>query len=269
MTEGTRQQRRSAHRDYTKLGRAAFASGLPAQPPREMLLGVALILKAKLKERGNERRASEAVGMIQGLMEKSVAARPPKAAIVCRNGCAYCCHSYVGLIAPEAFRLAEAVRRRAGGSLSAQLVQERCRPLLGLAPSDRVGRKLPCPLLLDNLCSVYADRPMVCRQTTSLLLEACIDEFEDRNRQVQIPISSLHLAYAGSAHVAMLGALRAVRLPSAGYELSAALSRVLEVPDAEQRWLAGDNIFRDLPEAPRRSPELDLVAGRIAEEISL
>lgn len=267
MTELTRQQRRSLHRDYVKLGRAAFASGLTAQPPRETVLGVALILKSKLKERGNDRRAGEAVALVQGLVETSLATRPPKASIACRKGCAYCCHSFVGIIAPEAFRLADAVRRHSGKAPSVRVAQERCKPLLGLGPSERIGRKLPCPFLIDNACSVYAHRPMVCRQTTSLSLEACIDEFEDRNRQAQIPISPLHIAYVGSAHVAMLGALRAVNLPSSRYELSAALNLALAAPDAEQRWLSGDNVFRDLPEAPRRSPEMDLVASRIADEI--
>lgn len=267
MMQLTRQQRRNVHRDYVKLGRAAFASGLSAQPPREIVLGVALILTSKLKERSNDRRASEAATLAQSLVDKSLAARPPKAAIACRKGCAYCCHSFVGIIAPEAFRLANAMRRRSGGSPSAQLVQERCRPLLGLRPSDRIGRKLPCPLLMDDICSVYADRPMVCRQTTSLSFEACIDEFEDRNRQAQIPISPLHMTYVGNTHVAMLGALRAVGLPSSSYELSSALSLALTVPDAEQRWLSGDNVFRELPEAPRRSPEMDLVASQIADEI--
>jgi Fe-S-cluster containining protein len=268
MTQTSRQQRRSAHRDLLKLGRAAFARGLPAQPKRETVLGVALVLKAKLKERDNAHRAAEAAGLALGLVERSLAARPPAAAIACRKGCSYCCHSFVGLTAPEVFRLVDAVRSRRAKVPSAELVLERCRPLRGLSPPERIGRKLPCPLLEDGMCSVYADRPMVCRQTTSLSLEACIDEFEDRNKEAPIPISPLHLAHVGNVHVAMLGALQAAGLPSAAYELSGAVSVALAVPDAEQRWLSGDNIFHALADVPRPTRHIDAVAGKIAEEIA-
>jgi Fe-S-cluster containining protein len=222
-----------------------------------------------MKERNNVRRASEAAAMATSLVEKSLAARQPQAAIACAKGCSYCCHSFVGIIAPEAFRLADAVRRRASSSdLSAALVQERCRPLHGLSPVERIGRKLACPLLQDGCCSVYSDRPMVCRQTTSLSVQACIDEFEDRNRQAHVPISQWHLAHAGNVHVAVLAALKAVNLPSSAYELSVALSRALSLPDAERRWLSGDNVFQDLPEVPQRSADTELVARRIADEIA-
>ena len=74
MTDVTRQQRRKAHREYIKLGRAALATGLSPRPQRETVLGVALIFKAKLTEPGNARRAGEAAGMAQALIESSSAA---------------------------------------------------------------------------------------------------------------------------------------------------------------------------------------------------
>ena len=267
MTEITRQQRRKAHREYVKVGRAALAAGLPPRPPREAVLGVALIFKAKLTERGNEHRAGEAAGMAQALIERGLTARPPTVAVACRKGCAYCCHSFVGAIAPEIFRLADTVRASHNQALAVDRVRERCAPLRGLAPQDRIGRKLPCPLLVEGACGVYADRPTVCRQATSLSLAACIDEYEDRNRAASIPVSPLHLAHAGSAHVALLGALQAAGLSTAGHELAEALDRVLATPDAEPRWLAGEDIFRDLPRV-QRPHELEAVARTVADEIA-
>lgn len=268
MAETTRQQRRQAHREYVKLGRAALAAGLSPRPQRETVLGVALIFKAKLTERGNGRRASQAAGLAHGLIEKALAVRPPTAALACRKGCAYCCHSFVGVIAPEVFRLADAVRANAAGGLSVDAVQARCGPLQGVTPAERVGRKLPCPLLAEGLCGVYGDRPMVCRQTTSLSLEACVDEYENRNREAQIPVSPLHLAHAGNVHVALLAALHGARLPAEAHELSGALDRALAMPDAEQRWLAGEDVFGDLPNRAPRPKDLEAVAHRIAEEIA-
>ena len=268
MTEGTRQQRRRVHREYVKLGRAAFAAGLSPRPQRETVVGVALIFKAKLTERGNGRRAGEAAGMAHGLIERALQARPPTAALACRRGCAYCCHSFVGAIAPEVFRLADAVRASNAGALAVDAVRARCGPLKDVAPADRIGRKLPCPLLVEGLCGVYADRPMVCRQTTSLSLDACVDEYEDRNRDAQIPVSPLHLAHAGNVHVALLGALQGAGLPADAHELAGALDLALAAPDAEQRWLAGEDVFRDLPNAVQRPRDLETVARRIADEIA-
>jgi Fe-S-cluster containining protein len=268
MTQ-TRQQRRSLHREYAKLGRAAFASGFTPQPRREVVLGVALVLKGKLLERDNSRRAGEAAGMAHALVEKSLQARPPKLDIACRQGCTYCCHSYVGVVPPEVFRLAAAIRKSSAPALAIEEVRARCRPLMGLEPMDRLGRKLPCPLLIEGSCAVYADRPMVCRQTTSLSLEACIDEFENRNAHAQIPVSPLHLAHSSNVHVALLGALAAAGRSIAAYELSAALDLVLTTPDAEPRWLAGDDVFASLSPVARTSPDVERVAHRIAEEISV
>lgn len=268
MTVVTRQQRRQAHREYVKLGRSAFAQGLSPRPSREVALGVALILKAKLTERDNIRRAGEAAALAHGLMERTLEARPPQTALACRKGCAYCCHSFVGVVAPEVFRLAEAVRASGSDALIVETVRARCQPLKGVAAADRIGRKLPCPLLVEGLCAVYSERPTVCRQTTSLSLEACMDEYEARNPEAAIPVSPLHLTYAGNVHAVLLGAMRATNLSTAAYELSAALDLTLAVPDAEERWLAGEDVFGRLPGVVQRARELEVAARRIAEEIA-
>jgi Fe-S-cluster containining protein len=267
MTQ-SRQQQRRLQREYVKLGRAAMAAGLPAQPKRETVLGVALLLKAKLLERGNNHRAGEAAGLAHALIEKSLTARPPVISIACRSGCAYCCYSFVGVTAPEAFRLARAIRKSHNEALKIDAVRARGAPLQGLAPAARPGLKLPCPLLVGDLCGVYHERPMVCRQTTSLSLEACIDEFEDTGKFVEIPVSSLHLAHASNVHVAFLGALEAAGYSSNAYELSAALNIALSESDAEGRWLAGEQIFASLPAVVRPSGDVEPVARKIAEAIN-
>ena len=244
-----------------------MATGLPAQPKRDAVLGVALVLKAKLTERGNDHRAGEAAGLAHALIEKSLAARAPGVSIACRSGCAYCCYSYVGVTAPEVFRLAHAVRRARSEALRVEGVRARGLALRGLSPAERPGRKLPCPLLVGDLCGVYHERPMVCRQATSLSLEACIDEFENAGKYQDIPVSSLHLSYASNVHVAFLGALAAAGYPMDAYELSAALDVALSDSSAERRWLAGEHVFADLPAVVRPSGDVETVAQKIANAI--
>jgi hypothetical protein len=266
MTQ-SRQQQRQLHREFVKLGRGALTTGLTAQPKRDTVLGVALLLKSKLAERGNDGRAGEAAGIAHALIEKSLVARPPTISIACRKGCAYCCYSFVGVTAPEVFRLANAVRKSRNDALTLDGVREKGRALRGLGPAERLGRKLPCSLLVNDMCGVYPERPMVCRQATSLSLDACVDEFENAGKYAEIPVSSLHLAYASNVHVAFLGALEAVGYPSDAYELSAALDIALHASDAEKRWLMGEPVFANLQAVVRPSPDIELVARKIAESI--
>ena len=61
--------------------------------------------------------------------------------------------------------------------------------------------------------------------------------------------------------------MAAAGLPTTGFELSSALTIALADATAEQRWLAGDDIFRDLPRNVTRPAGVDQVTRRIAEEI--
>lgn len=267
MTVDSRQQRRKLARERTKAGERSFATGLGTVPSRADIVGVAEVLRSKLAEAGNARRASEAAGLAQTLSETSLRAFPSAAQIACARGCSYCCYGFVGVLPPEAFRVAEAVRSGPGGSSAAEAVRARAQPLRGLNPDERIGARLPCPMLVDGACSVYAVRPLVCRQTTSLSLPDCIEEFDGLDRNGRIEISSTHLAHSSNAHVALLGALMAAQLPTDAYEFGAILDVVLAEPDCERRWLAGEDVFHGLGPTVRRQRDVDRIAGRIAAEL--
>ncbi len=265
MDEGSRQQRRKVQREQMKTGKAVMDGGLAPEPRRADVIAVALVLKAKLAQRGNDHRASEAAGLAQALNETSLKARPERLAVACKKGCSYCCYGFVGILPPEVFRLADAVRAGRSGGIDAAAVRARAAPLAGLGPDARVGRKLACPLLdLDGACSVYTDRPLVCRQATSLALPACIEEFEGVDRDGRIEVSTMYLAHSGNAHIVLLAAMAAVGLPTEAFELSAALSVALADPLAERRWLAGEDVFGALPRNVKRETVVDQVAQNIA-----
>ena len=269
MSEATRQQRRREVREQIKAGRQLLGKGLSLQPKVTEIAAVAMVVKAKLDEAGNPRRASEAAELAQTLFETSVAARPPSVQkIACAKGCAYCCHTFVAATPPEVFRLADAVRGGRAAGMSSAVVRARGAPLVGIPPGDRIGRKLACPLLVDGACSVYRHRPLACRQATSTDLGACIDEFEGRNLEAQIPISGAYLNYASNAHVTLLGAIRATGLSTDALELAAALDVALAMPDAETRWLAGDDVFRDVQRPGARTAQTERAIQRVADALS-
>jgi len=268
MTGDSRQQRRKQVRERIKLGERTISTGLSQLPRRAEAVAVAEVLKAKLNETGNDLRASEASGLAHRLGEQSMRAHPPKARVACTKGCAYCCHSFVGVTPPEIFQLADMVRRGNADGLDIQSVRARSAVLHGLSPSARIGRKLPCPLLVDGACGVYADRPLVCRQATSLSLTSCIEEFENSSSSDQVEVSQGHLAHAGNAFVVLLGALLAVGLPIDAFELGAGLDVALADPESERRWLAGEDVFAALPRNVPRPREVDMVAKAIAAELN-
>ena len=283
MTADSRQQRRKAARDRLKAGQRFMAKGLPTEPRRHEVAAIAEVLKDKLLEAGNDRRASQAAELAHALAERSLRTFPARIEIACGRGCNYCCHSFVAVLPAEAFRIADAVRAgqagrarpvgQAGqgpqaGPLDSATVRERAALLYGLSPNDRIGAKLACPLLVDGTCSVYAMRPLVCRQATSLSLPDCIEEFEGTDRGGNIEISSTHIAHASNAHVALLGALKAVGLSNEAFELGSIMEVVLAHADAEKRWLAGEDLFAGLPRTFKRPAKIELVADGLAEDVA-
>ncbi|MBN9259386.1 MAG: YkgJ family cysteine cluster protein [Hyphomicrobium sp.] len=269
MSEVSRQQRRREIRERIKKGHQLLGQGLPLQPRASEIVAVAQVVRAKLEEAGNARRAGEAAEIAQSLAERSLAARPAtKQQIACKRGCSYCCYSFVAITPPEAFRLAAAVRSGEAGGMSVDAVRERARPLIGVSPKDRIGGKLACPLLVDGACSVYRFRPLVCRQATSLDVAVCLDEFEGRNLNARIPISGVHMQHAGSAHITLLGAMRAVGFSTDALELGAALDAALSEPDAEARWLQGEDVFGQVPRQVTREIQLEHAITHVASALA-
>lgn len=263
-----RQQRRRIEREQIKSGRTLLATGLPPTPKREAMRDIARALKAKLIERDNPLRAGEAAAITQNLFEASLKRYPARVEIACKKGCTYCCHGFVGAVPPEIFRIAHTLSSRMPSGLTRADISAKATLLGSMSPAARVGAKLACPLLIDNACSTYGERPLVCRQATSLMLPACIEEFEGHyGASDKIEVSSAHLTHAGNAHVALLGAMLSADLPTTAYEFASSLDVALSLPDAESRWLAGEEIFRSCKNPVERQPLIDQVAAKIAADL--
>jgi len=264
----SRQQRRKRTREQIKAGHALMVSGLPAKPGRAALRDVAHVMHAVLVDRTNPRRAGEAAGLAHEIAETALRRHPAPLEIACRRGCSYCCYSYVGVVPPEVFRIAAAISKHRRSGLTHDVVVARAHLLRGITPEARVGAKLACPLLENGQCGIYADRPLTCRQATSLSIDACREEFDgELASNDQIEVSATHLAHASNAHVALLGAMRGAGLPTTAYELSEALSIALATPDAERLWLEGEDVFRGVQQNTERPANVELIARMIAEDV--
>jgi Fe-S-cluster containining protein len=188
-------------------------------------------------------RASHAARRAHEFFEVSLKYNPSKFRIECAKGCAFCCHVSVTASAPEIFLVANAIREEHRHDLETVVARVRSadEKTRGLTSMERAKQRIPCAMLQDNMCSVYAARPGGCRGFTSTSKAACERGFNGENVQVNTPAVWTHLR---SAHKqALWAALAAAGLPVELYEFHHALRIALETPEAELRWLNGENIF--------------------------
>lgn len=191
----------------------------------------------------NESRASDAAEASIGSFDLSARNHPAEFALACRRGCAFCCHDPVAATAPEVFRIARHVLGQAGPDVAAALGRLKAAHVAtaGDSPEDRVRRRRPCAMLEGNACTGYAVRPLACRSANSGSAQACEDAFH--NGATPIPVAKVPIVLRDSHLLCLLAALQAVGLDNRAYELNHALWLAVSVPDAERRWVHGEDVF--------------------------
>jgi hypothetical protein len=226
-------------------------------------MGLAILLRRKLREAGNERRASEAAMLAHRAFDLSLSRNPSDVALACKRGCSYCCHTFVSVFAPEVFRAASWLRTHR------PQVVERLIELTGATANldldQRHGAHLPCPLLQENECSIYSERPLVCRKAVSPSVDACRVEFDGGSIGIQMPY--VHISFSNDVNLALQIALRSAGLPDVSYEFSAALRAALANPDSERDWLCGHNIFDGVYQE-QRPADLDSMVSALTRQLA-
>jgi Fe-S-cluster containining protein len=137
--------------------------------------------------------------------------------VSCRAGCAACCRQVVPIAPLEAVRLAEvvnalpkerrkAVKKRfenaARRMADAGLVERRAPPGRAALVSAKTDAKeawedasrryfqagIPCPFLEDESCSIYSERPMVCREYNVTTPASLCAEWSTEVRDIARPV---------------------------------------------------------------------------------
>lgn len=216
-----------------------------------------------------ERSTSAAVHLGKKAMEatstltKSLLDRAPAGALACRQGCAHCCHQRVGVTVPEALAIvATLVATRSAAELRRlhQRVDSAYRATRGLTRDERHSPAHACPLLEDELCSIYEVRPLSCRGVHSLDEQACKSKLHDREQRAAYergdlpghsfvePVRAVHAISAGL----QLGLHEGFGLDMRPLDLTAALHLLLNealrceaAAELAQRWLDGLPAFAD------------------------
>ena len=176
--------------------------------------------------------------------------------IACSKGCAWCCHYQVGVTAPQALHIAAKLAAGAA-SLPLEILTKRLATLdqrtHGLDAAERLKARVACAFLEGGACTIYAFRPFGCRGANSIDADLChaflegtaTPEQRNGNWLHKVPYEAQRDLQDGFHMGSLENGLRDDRL-----ELTAAVIVALETPDAAQRWIAGEDIFKDarLPE---------------------
>jgi Fe-S-cluster containining protein len=171
-----------------------------------------------------------------------LAATAPK--LGCKDGCAYCCYQSVEVTIPEAILVAASLADPADPRRDT--VIDTARALKGLSEEARRRTGKPCPLLVDGRCSVYDDRPLMCRGLFAAVSAHCrAAHIAAITGGPDAPIEIFPLAqyFVLGDQAGLRGILKDMRLQYDLVELSQAVAAFLEDPGLIDRWLAGETVF--------------------------
>jgi hypothetical protein len=172
--------------------------------------------------------------------------QPPRPALACREGCAWCCYKVVGTAAPEVLRIVAYLRETlppAQWSALRQRVDEGQQRRRALSLNQLRRAALPCPLLQDDRCLGYPVRPLTCRGYSSSDARRC--EQAVGQREVPVPVYLPQQRLSTMVLDGLRAGLEESGLESTLLELTAALHLVLSDATVEERWLAGQKVFAE------------------------
>jgi len=153
----------------------------------------------------------------------------------CKIGCSWCCRSLrVEALPQEIFRIAREQRRR--GDLTELLIKLRAYTDK-IAATKEAPQGADCPFLVEDACSIYAIRPMMCRKCNSLDVEKCKDP------QATIPENPELALKAGAILHGTINAYERNKLPAKAHQLAPGVLLALTQEDAEARWYRGEDVF--------------------------
>ena len=201
--------------------------------------------RAELKSQGwkpalaaSQKRQDAMAGLIASTIT------PP---LACKAGCSYCCHFKVGARAEEVFQIVDYVRTKFSAPRLQRLQEDVARnaaTMRGKTSEEQLAVNLPCALLDNGQCSVYAVRPASCRKFHATDVAGCKQSF-DEPENLAIPHSMVPgLLHTGDAHVKGLRqAFADSGYDGYTYELNAALAAALSDGTPKRRFEKGKKAF--------------------------
>lgn len=166
----------------------------------------------------------------------------------CGAGCAFCCHTMVSLLPPEAFFLAEHVETafppEESQAMIGRILDHDSRHR-GKSGGRRFVEHAACPMLDPEtwFCRVHAARPLTCRAMHSGDLKPCKEAWEQRDAYRPAPSHRLYFENTQAYYNAIAYTLEDLGLQMIPLEMNAALATIWSGERVFERWLAGEQVF--------------------------
>jgi Fe-S-cluster containining protein len=170
---------------------------------------------------------------------------PQRATHACAAGCYFCCYLPVDVTVLEALGILaysqKALTPEAFAAMQQRLAATAAK-VRGLSFEEHARARLPCALLVDGRCSVYPSRPLACRAWNSTSVDRCEEVFRGDPVALLPPLDTCAYDAVWGMARGIAAGLKQARLNNKTYELHSILQRLLETPNAAQRWLQGEDV---------------------------
>lgn len=166
------------------------------------------------------------------------------ASLACKPGCTFCCELRVEVTALEAVAIWGELTGAAFEPVR-QAVTSKGPRTQNLDDEGRRQARIPCALLKDGMCSVYANRPYACRGMFATDAKDCEAVMTAPPGAALPPVQSPAVPRALSAifYAGVNAALKDRGLQHDGLELNSAVATLIDRPAALGEWLAGKPVF--------------------------
>lgn len=168
--------------------------------------------------------------------------------IKCSKGCSYCCYAQVSVTPVEAILIGNYLKSSFSLSRMDRMLKH-IRHNMSLTEGKsfeervKIWEQTPCIFLDDGICSIYEQRPLICREWHSLSVEQCKKAFESLDQEAEIesfPYRSIILA---SIRDGMVDVFKKEGLRYETAEMTFAMKSVLHHPAPDLAWVEGEDIF--------------------------
>lgn len=181
----------------------------------------------------------------------------------CKQGCSWCCRGMKVSTSPwEVLALARWLKVNWSEEALVAL-GETMQRYDGLDAEAYAKAQLPCPLLDDvsGSCKAYPARPWACMAHLASDAGSCKEAFEVSDAGIAKNLfGTLAL---GLVHTGFVETVDTMKLTHYNVDLIEGL-RIALTPDAEKRWLAGDDVFA----AARSAEEDEDLQGDVADSLN-
>ncbi len=170
---------------------------------------------------------------------------PQRKTPACKSGCSACCYLRVPVTSLEVLFLATKVQAAFSKEALAELMERAnqiAREADGLSVAERALRRIPCPFLKEDRCSVYEWRPLDCRGYGSFDAGACnrlLDDF----RTWPPPIPMVRYAVFKNVQAGLVAALEETGFSIDILDLALAARIAFREDDLLDGWRQAGSIF--------------------------